>query len=84
MVALFSFSFLLFVFLVLVLLFTCICVSSVSLPGDDVLCWLLYCPLSSVCFPCFSPDVFPVWFDFVWFRLSCDHGWICSGSVNVR
>ena len=23
-------------------------------------------------------------FDFVWFRLSCDHGWICSGSVNVR
>ena len=27
---------------------------------------------------------FPVWF-VVWFRLSCDHGWICSGSVvNVR
>ena len=23
-------------------------------------------------------------FDFVWFRLSCDHGWIHSGSVNVR
>ena len=23
-------------------------------------------------------------FDLVWFRLSCDHGWICSGSVNVR
>ena len=23
-------------------------------------------------------------FDFVWFRLSCDHGWIGSGSVNVR
>ena len=23
-------------------------------------------------------------FDFVWFRLSCDHGWIRSGSVNVR
>ena len=21
-------------------------------------------------------------FDLVWFRLSCDHGWICSGSVN--
>ena len=23
-------------------------------------------------------------FDLVWFRLSCDHGWIPSGSVNVR
>ena len=23
-------------------------------------------------------------FDLIWFRLSCDHGWIRSGSVNVR
>ena len=23
-------------------------------------------------------------FDLVWFRLACDHGWIRSGSVNVR
>ena len=23
-------------------------------------------------------------FDLVWFRVSCDHGWIRSGSVNVR
>ena len=23
-------------------------------------------------------------FDLVWFRLSCDHGWIRSGSVHVR
>ena len=23
-------------------------------------------------------------FDLVWFPLSCDHGWIRSGSVNVR
>ena len=23
-------------------------------------------------------------FDSVWFRLSCDHGWIRSGPVNVR
>ena len=23
-------------------------------------------------------------FDLVWFRLSCDHGWIRSGSVNVK
>ena len=27
---------------------------------DDVLCWLLSCPFSSVCFPCSSPNVFPV------------------------
>ena len=23
-------------------------------------------------------------FDLVWFRLSSDYGWICSGSVNVK
>ena len=23
-------------------------------------------------------------FELIWFRLSCDHGWIRSGSVNVR
>ena len=28
-------------------------VFSVSLPGDDILCCLLLCPLSSVCFLCF-------------------------------
>ena len=27
---------------------------------DDVLCWLLSCPFSSVCFPCSSSNVFPV------------------------
>ena len=32
---------------------------------DDVLCWLLSCPFSSVCFPCLSPKVFPVWFRLV-------------------
>ena len=37
------------------------------------------CPSFSVCFPCSSPIP-----DLVWFRLSCDHGWIRSGSVNVR
>ena len=30
-----------------------VCFFSVSLPGDDALCWLLSCPFSSVCFPCF-------------------------------
>ena len=33
-----------------------------------VLCWLLSCPLSSVYFPCFPPNVFPVCL--VCFRLS--------------
>ena len=39
----------------------------------------------------FLRSAFPVFFlrsssqfDLVWFRLSCDHGWIYSGSVNVR
>ena len=49
--------FLLFIFL-FVLLFLAVylflfCVSSVSLPGDDVLCRLLSCPFPSVCFLCF-------------------------------
>ena len=38
---------------------------SLFLPGNDVLCWLLPCPLSSICFLCFSPNVFPVWFGLV-------------------
>ena len=46
---------------------------------DDVLCWLLPCPSFSV-----SVLISDSRFDLVWFRLSCDHGWIRSGSVNVR
>ena len=72
---------LVFVFLVDLFLFF---VSSVSLPGDDGLRWLLSCPLSSVCFPCFSLNVFPVRFGLVPSTVSCDHGLIHSGSVNVR
>ena len=42
------------------------CITSVSLPGDDVLCWLLSCPFPSVCVPCFfSPIVFPVSFGLI-------------------
>ena len=54
---------LLFVFLFLVYLFL-FCASSVSLPGVDVLCWLLSCPFSSVCFPIFLSRNVPglVWF----------------------
>ena len=33
-------------------------------------------------FPAYLRTFF--WFDLVWFRLSYDHGWIRSGSVNVR
>ena len=47
------------------------------LHGDDVLCWLLSCPLSSFLRTCSR-------FDLVWFCLTCDHGWTRSGLVNVR
>ena len=46
------------------------------------------CPLLatslSVLFCLFSMLISDSRFDLVWFRLSCDHGWIRSGSVNVR
>ena len=34
-------------------LFILFYVSSVSLPGDDVVCWLISCPFPYVCFPSF-------------------------------
>ena len=46
------------------------------------------CPLLatflSVLFCLLSLLIFDSRFDLVWFRLSCDHGWIRSGSVNAR
>ena len=33
---------------------------------DDVLCWLLSCPFSSVCFPCLSPIPGLIWFGAVY------------------
>ena len=33
---------------------------------DDVLCCLLSCPFSSVCFPCLSPISGLIWFGFVY------------------
>ena len=55
------------------------------------LCFLFLsrrCPLLatflSVLFCLFSLLISDSRFDLVWFRLSCDHGWIRSGSVNVR
>ena len=63
--------------------FNFIFVSSVSLPGDDVLYWLLSCSFILSAFPAFFLRNYSR-LDLVWFRLSCDHGWIRSGSVNVR
>ena len=56
------------------------------------LCFLFYrddaCPLLatslSVLFCLLPMLISDSRFDLVWFRLSCDHGWIRSGSVNVR
>ena len=63
----------------LFLLSVCLCLCSLFY-RDDVLCWLL---LALPFLYAFHAHLrFPV--DLVWFRLSCDHGWIRSGSVNVR
>ena len=45
---------------------------------------LLLATFLSVLFCLFSLLTSDSRFDLVWFRLSCDHGWIRSGSVNVR
>ena len=61
----------------LFLLSVCFCLCSLFY-RDDVLCWLL---LARPFLYAFHAHLrFPV--DLVWFRLSCDHGWIRSGSVN--
>ena len=63
----------------LFLLSVCFCLCSLFY-RDDVLCWLL---LARPFLYAFHAHLrFPV--DLVWFRLSCDHGWIRSGLVNVR
>ena len=47
------------------LIYFIVLVSSVSLPGDDVFCWLLSCPFHYVCFPrVFFSDGISVW---TWF-----------------
>ena len=63
----------------LFLLSVCFCLCSLFY-RDDVLCWLLLARPFLSAFLLISDSRF----DFVWFRLSCDHGWIRSGSVNVR
>ena len=53
-----------------------------------IFCLSRWCPLLatflSVLFGLLSLLTSDFRFDLVWFRLSCDHGWIRSGSVNVR
>ena len=63
----------------LFLLPVCFCLCSLFY-RDDVLCWLLLA--RPFLYASHAHLRFPV--DLVWFRLSCDHGWIRSGSVNVR
>ena len=64
----------------LFLLSVCFCLCSLFY-RDDVLYWLLLVrPFLSLLSMLISDSRF----DLVWFRLSCDHGWIRSGSVNVR
>ena len=71
------FYFLLYIFI----LFVCFC--SMSLRGDDVLCWLLswfvFFYLLSLLFFLRTCSRF----DLVWFRLFCDHGWIVMLLVSV-
>ena len=44
--------------------FYCLCVFCLRFLfyRDDVLCWLISCPFSSVCFPCLSPISGLIWF----------------------
>ena len=50
----------------LFLLSVCFCFLCFLFYRDDVLCWLLSCPFSSVCFPCLSPISGLIWFGSVY------------------
>ena len=49
-------------------LFYCLCifVCVFYFYRDDILCWLLFCPFSSVCFPCLFPIPGLIWFGSVY------------------
>ena len=49
---------------------------------DDVLCVYFFARSLLSAFPAYLRTFFR--FDLVWFRLSCDHGWIRSGSVECE
>ena len=83
-VLVFVFVFLVNLFLFLFLSLLCPVLATMSFAN-----YLLVRSLLSAFLPCFlffvlffSPKLFR--FDLIWFRLSCDDGWIRSGSVNVR
>ena len=63
-------------------------VSTVCVIFVHVLYFSRRCPLLATSCPSFfcllTMLISDSRFDLVWFRLSCDHGWIRSGSVNVR
>ena len=63
-----------------ILLSVCFCLCFLFY-RDDV---LLLATFLSVLFCLLSLLISDFRFDLVLFRLSCDHGWIRSGSVNVR
>ena len=62
--------------------FYCLCVSVSVLYFIATMSFAGY--FLSVLFCLLSMLISDSRFDLVWFRLSCDHGWIRSGSVNVR
>ena len=67
--------------------FYCLCVLFMFSIFIFIFCVSRRCPLLatflSVLFCLVSLLISDFRFDLVWFRLSCDHGWIRSGSVNV-
>ena len=67
---------------VVVVCFYCLCVSVYVLYFIATMSFAGY--FLSVLFCLLSMLISDSRFDLVWFRLSCDHGWIRSGSVNVR
>ena len=48
---------------------------------DDVLCWLLSCPFSSVCFPCLSPIPGLIWC--IRCPCPCLHAWVVSHRLFI-
>ena len=80
---------LVFVFVFLVDLFLFLSLLCLVLATMSFANYLLVRSLLSAFLPCFLFFILFFLrtcsrFDLIWFRLSCDDGWIRSGSVNVR
>ena len=61
------------------LLSVCFCLCFIFY-RDDVLCWLLSCPFSSVCFPCLSPISGLIWFGSIY--LVTTAGFVADQSMD--